>query len=272
MQHKYLVNEIARFFNVTRDTIRYYDKLGIIKPNINKENKYRYYSREDLISFSYVFLLKKLGLHLKSIEALLNHSSLETSVSILNNRKKEIEDALNELNRTKDMIDDYGKYLVNVYGNMNEINIVNNIFILYQIINQDVHTFNMITKQLEGLQLNKIPLFTFCFEKEAFLSNQFNSVMDSRYYSKFAMSIKVEEKDILNEEKLHEFLIFKSEKCLFTTIKFHTNKDYSAADRLRNYIKENNLIVDGMVLYRAISFRNNIIDNQDYYEVYIPLK
>ena len=54
MQRKYLVNQIARFFNVTRDTIRYYDKLGIIKPNINKKNKYRYYSREDLISFVYI--------------------------------------------------------------------------------------------------------------------------------------------------------------------------------------------------------------------------
>lgn len=272
MQYKYLVNDIARFFNVTRDTIRYYDKLGIIKPNIDKENKYRNYSREDLISFSYVFLLKKLGLSLKNIETLLNHNSLETSLSILNNRKEEIEDAINELNRTKDMIDDYGKYLINVYGNMNEINIVNNIFILYQRINQDVHTFNMIIKQFEGLQLNKIPLFTFCFEKEIFLSNQFTSVMDSRHYSKFAMSIKAEEKDLPNKKKLNEFLIFRPEKCLFTTIKLHTNKDYSAADRLRNYMEENNLIVDGMVLYRAVSFRNNIIDNQDYYEVYIPIK
>ena len=272
MQRKYLVNQIARFFNVTRDTIRYYDKLGIIKPNINKKNKYRYYSREDLISFSYVFLLKKLGLPLKSIKTLLNHNSFETSTSILNNRKEEIKDAINELIMIKDMIDDYSKYLINTYSNMNEINIVNNIFILYQIINQDVHTFNMITKQFEGLQLNKIPLFTFCFEKETFLSNQLSGIADSRDYLKFAISIKAEEKDILNKEKLNEFLIFKPEKCLFTIIKVHTNKDYSAADRLKNYVKENNLIVDGMVLYRAISFRNNIIDNQDYYEVYIPIK
>ena len=56
--------------------------------------------------------------------------------------------------------------------------------------------------------------------------------MDSRDYSKFAISIKAEEKDILNKEK-----------CLFTIIKVHTNKDYSAADRLRNYMRKNNLIV-----------------------------
>jgi len=271
MKNRYLVNEIAKFFDVTTDTIRYYDKLDIIKPDKNEENKYRYYSREDLISFSYVFLLKKLGLSLKHIEVLLNHNSLDTSISILNKRKEEIEETIKELNMVKDMIDDYNQSNINTYSNLDNINIDDNVFILYQEINEK-HPFNLIIKQFEELELNKIPLFTFCFEKEVFLSVNFKNAMISKYNSKFAISIKTNKNDIVNKEKLRNFKVFNPNRCFVTTIKCHTNKDYSSYARLKDLLEENNLVVNGVVLYRAVSFRNNINDNHDYYEIYIPIE
>jgi len=271
MRDKYLVSEIAKFFEVTKDTIRYYDKVGIIKPDKSKENHYRYYSREDLISFSYVFILKKLGLPLKDIETLLNHNSLDVSVSILNNRKEEIEKTIRELNMIKDMIDDYNKLNIHAYNNLNDYYIDDNVLIIYQEINKN-KSFNMNIQQFEELNLKKIPLFTFCFDKEVFISDEFENAMTSKYKGRFALSIKTEKNSIFNRDSLKNFKVFSPEKCLVTTIRCYTNKDYSSFGRLKELLKENNLTADGMVLFRAVSFRNNICNNQDYYDVFIPVK
>ena len=40
---KLSIGEVARLFNISKDTLRYYDKIGILKPEVNKENGYRFY-------------------------------------------------------------------------------------------------------------------------------------------------------------------------------------------------------------------------------------
>ena len=35
---KLSIGEVARLFNISKDTLRYYDKIGILKPEVNKEN------------------------------------------------------------------------------------------------------------------------------------------------------------------------------------------------------------------------------------------
>ncbi len=271
MRDKYLVSEVAKFFEVSKDTIRYYDKVGIIKPDKNSETQYRYYSREDLISFSYVFLLKELGLSLKDIGTLLNHNSLDVSMSILNKRKEEIENTIKKLNMIKDMIDDYNKLNIYTRNSLNDFHIDDNVLIIYQEINKN-KSFNMNIKQFEDLGFDKIPLFTFCFDKEVFNSDEFENAMTSKYKGRFALSIRIDKDAALNKEMSKDILIFNPERCLVTTILCRTNKDYSSFARLKKLLHENSLTEDGMVLFRAVSFRNNIYDNQDYYEVFIPIK
>ncbi|MFH5916607.1 MerR family DNA-binding transcriptional regulator, partial [Clostridium perfringens] len=36
---KLSIGEVARLFNISKDTLRYYDKIGILKPEINKEKE-----------------------------------------------------------------------------------------------------------------------------------------------------------------------------------------------------------------------------------------
>lgn len=45
MKDRYTISEMARFFNVSSQTLRYYDKIGLYRPAVvNRENGYRYYS------------------------------------------------------------------------------------------------------------------------------------------------------------------------------------------------------------------------------------
>ena len=50
-QKLYSIGEVSRICNISKKTLRFYDKIDIISPDyICEENKYRYYNRETLLS------------------------------------------------------------------------------------------------------------------------------------------------------------------------------------------------------------------------------
>ena len=45
----YSTGQFAKLANVTERTIRYYDKIGLLKPSFVMENGYRRYTQSDLL-------------------------------------------------------------------------------------------------------------------------------------------------------------------------------------------------------------------------------
>ena len=52
---------------VTLRTIRYYDKIGLLKPSHILDNGYRQYCNKDLITLQKILALKELGFSLEEI-------------------------------------------------------------------------------------------------------------------------------------------------------------------------------------------------------------
>ena len=274
MKEKYLVSEIAKYFGVTNDTIRYYDKLGIISPKKNKNNNYRYYDRGDIICFSYVFELKNIELPLKEIKTMLNDSSLEHAASVIEDHEQRIETKIKKLQQIKSVINDYRKCFNNAIENVDVIKISENPNIIFREIEEPNGSVIENMSYFQNLTMMHVPLFTFLIDKELFLSEMFyNNIKESRKYYKYALSLKDEEGLISKEDFPHkDFNIIEPIKWLTSVVKFYTNKDYSAILKIREYVEQNSIEIDGPVLLRAISFKNNIENNYDYYEVYIPIK
>lgn len=66
------VTEIARRFNVSADTIRHYTKLGLLSPDRDGTNGYRYYGHKDEGRLRFLLSAKKLGFTLKDIRQILD--------------------------------------------------------------------------------------------------------------------------------------------------------------------------------------------------------
>jgi DNA-binding transcriptional MerR regulator len=66
------VTEIARRFNVSTDTIRYYTKLGLLSPGRDAVNGYRRYGLQDEGRLSFLLSAKRLGFSLKDIRNILD--------------------------------------------------------------------------------------------------------------------------------------------------------------------------------------------------------
>jgi len=69
-----LIGELAKKTNVSRDTIRFYEKLGLIKANKKgrRANNYREYLESDLHRLQLILLLKDYGFTLSDIKSIMN--------------------------------------------------------------------------------------------------------------------------------------------------------------------------------------------------------
>lgn len=66
MNH-FTTGQFAKLANVTERTIRYYDKIGLLKPCFVMSNGYRQYTEEDLLKLQKILSLKKLGFTIEEI-------------------------------------------------------------------------------------------------------------------------------------------------------------------------------------------------------------
>ena len=64
------IGEMAKLFDVSTDTLRYYEQEGLLQSQRNSENGYRYYSYEDLFVFMDILLFRSLGIAVKEIRPL----------------------------------------------------------------------------------------------------------------------------------------------------------------------------------------------------------
>lgn len=82
---KLTTGQFSKLANVTNRTIRYYDKVGLLKPSSLGENGYRYYCEEDFFKLQRILLLKQLGFSLEEIMTMAHNddlSSLKESISM----------------------------------------------------------------------------------------------------------------------------------------------------------------------------------------------
>ena len=63
----YSTGNFAKLANVTERTIRYYDKIGLLKPSFVMENGYRRYTQSDLLKLQKILSLKHMGFSLEEI-------------------------------------------------------------------------------------------------------------------------------------------------------------------------------------------------------------
>lgn len=81
-----MIGQLADLGNVSHRTLRYYDKIGLLKPSQIASNGYRQYNEKDLVRLQKILLLKKLGFSLEEIEGML----LEKDPSWIDSLKEQI--------------------------------------------------------------------------------------------------------------------------------------------------------------------------------------
>ena len=104
MNEKFLIGELSKIFNISTDTLRYYDKIGLLEPEYDKNNHYRYYSVEKFFALSRILFLKNLDISIKDIKDYFNNQDKDHLLMLLKTEEDEIDVKINRLMNLKGKI------------------------------------------------------------------------------------------------------------------------------------------------------------------------
>lgn len=103
---KYLtIGEFASLCGVKKDTIFYYDEIGLLKPDYIAENGYRYYSPNQVMSFEIITTLKAVGMSLKEIQKYSSRQNTKEFLDLLKAKRSELIEMQKRLADTKEFVD-----------------------------------------------------------------------------------------------------------------------------------------------------------------------
>lgn len=96
MKEYYKINEISKLYGVGTDSLRYYEKLGILKPHRDK-NGYRLYSLKDMYKLNMIRDLRSLDFSMQQIKEYLDEQSLFNTLSTLRQEISLVHSRMDEL-------------------------------------------------------------------------------------------------------------------------------------------------------------------------------
>src|SRR5690625_3503408 len=100
-----LIGELAEKANISKRTLYHYEQIGLLKPTVVTENRYRYYDENALFRLQKILLLKSIGYTLEQIKGLLlqnqDNDTMENKnwINSLNEQVELIEQEKEELKR-----------------------------------------------------------------------------------------------------------------------------------------------------------------------------
>lgn len=72
---QFTIGQLAKKAKLSADTIRFYEKKGLIRAPLRADNNYRYYNQDSLTQLVFIRHCRELGMSLKEIHAL--HEQLQ---------------------------------------------------------------------------------------------------------------------------------------------------------------------------------------------------
>ncbi|HAG57564.1 MAG TPA: MerR family transcriptional regulator [Ruminococcaceae bacterium] len=110
MKNEYRIKELAQLYGVGTDTLRYYERLGLIRPR-RGENGYRLYSLQDIYRLTIIRDLRQLGFSTDRISAYLADLNINNTQALLREELQLIRQRLRQLRQIDRAISERQKHL-----------------------------------------------------------------------------------------------------------------------------------------------------------------
>ena len=105
MKKFFSVGEAAQAAHMTSETLRHYDRIGLVKPSKKDEwTNYRYYTEQDIVRLNTVRALQLMDLPLKEIKQVLEYDDLEKIVDFLARAEEKADEKIAALQYGKSKI------------------------------------------------------------------------------------------------------------------------------------------------------------------------
>lgn len=104
MKDLYAISEMASMFGVTRQTLIYYDRIGLFSPAYVNDEGYRFYAPTQIPELRLICLLRDLGVELKEIEQRISSSDPAPIVACLSEQVGKLDKEIEALQNCRESV------------------------------------------------------------------------------------------------------------------------------------------------------------------------
>lgn len=90
----YTIGQVAKFLGVSRDTLKFYEEKGLVKPRQDEENGYRKYNDHDIYDVITTNFYRQLDIEVKKIQEIRQSKSIVELGQLLAEKKQQIEEEM----------------------------------------------------------------------------------------------------------------------------------------------------------------------------------
>lgn len=112
MRNYYKIGEVVKKLNINRETIRYYENVGLLTENKRDKNGYRLYSEDEVEKVEFILMVKSYGFSLKEIKVIFDEvyedilgGHVEGIKIIVEEKIKELQVKIDALSETKKLLE-----------------------------------------------------------------------------------------------------------------------------------------------------------------------
>lgn len=107
----YTSGELAKLFDIPKQTMFYYDKMGLLTPEFTAENGYRYYAAQQYLTLEIILFLRRLDISVPDIKEFLQHRSKENLLKLLSTEEANCLDTIHRMKGILRTVQSYKKRL-----------------------------------------------------------------------------------------------------------------------------------------------------------------
>ena len=105
MEKLFSISEAAKVVNLTAETLRHYDRIGVCHPcKVDKWTGYRYYSAQEIVKLNTISEIKSMDLSLEEIQKILDFNDIDEIIDFLNKAEKIANEKIANLKKIKTRI------------------------------------------------------------------------------------------------------------------------------------------------------------------------
>ena len=268
MKDYYKIGEISEMYDMSRDSLMYYEKLDIIKP-IRDDNGYRLYNISDIWRLNLIKELKSLGFSFKMIKEYLENRDLDSTNKLLESGITLLDDQILRLLKQKENMRKRMESIKKIRQNSN----LNNIELTYMkkrkglVLKEQMkkdEDFDLLIQKLQKKHDNKFGILGNSSVGSMFNMEALTNGITTHYDSVFCLlKDNAEEYNIVFEEGYYVTLTYKGD--------YVNNKEH--IEQMFDFIEENKLIITGnpMEIYK-IDIHETENKEEFITEIQIPIK
>lgn len=99
-----MISEVAKNYNITKRTLRYYEEIGLLTDVKKNDSNYRYYDEATLMRLEQILLLRDLDFHINEIKEILISKDEDIIKNIFCDKLIKLQDDINGLISLKNII------------------------------------------------------------------------------------------------------------------------------------------------------------------------